>query len=49
MPGQTFKGHVSEIGDNAMVRSTGVATTQTTAGSQEAKNVATKRRAPTPR
>src|SRR5437879_10039512 len=38
MPGQTFKGHVSEIGDNAMVRSTGVATTQTTAGSQEAKD-----------
>ena len=38
MPGQTFKGHVTEIGDNAMVRSTGVATTQTTAGSQEAKD-----------
>src|SRR6266404_93361 len=38
MPGQTFKGRVSEIGDNAMVRSTGVATTQTTAGSQEAKD-----------
>jgi len=38
MPGQTFKGHVSEIGDNAMVRSTGVATTQTTSGSQEAKD-----------
>ncbi len=35
---QTFKGRVSEIGDNAMVRSTGVATTQTTAGSQEAKD-----------
>src|SRR3954454_12381566 len=38
IPGQTFKGHVTEIGDNAMVRSTGVATTQTTSGSQEAKD-----------
>lgn len=38
MPGKTFKGHVSQIGDNAIVRSTGLATTQTTTGSQEAKD-----------
>ncbi|MBZ5645942.1 MAG: efflux RND transporter periplasmic adaptor subunit [Acidobacteriia bacterium] len=38
MPGKTFKGHVTQIGDNAIVRSTGVATTQTTTGSQEAKD-----------
>src|SRR3954452_9716929 len=39
MPGQTFKGHVTEIGDNAMVRSTGVATTQTTSASKEPKDL----------
>jgi len=38
MPGKTFKGHVTQIGDNAIVRSTGLATTQTTTGSQEAKD-----------
>ena len=38
MPGKTFKGHVTQVGDNAIVRSTGVATTQTTTGSQEAKD-----------
>ncbi len=38
IPNKTFKGKVSEIGDNAIVRSTGVATTQTLAGSQEAKD-----------
>ena len=38
MPGKTFKGHVSQIGDNAIVRSTGLATTQSTTGSQEAKD-----------
>lgn len=38
MPGQTFKGKVTEIGDNAIVRSTGVATSQSTASSQEAKD-----------
>jgi HlyD family secretion protein len=38
IPGQTFKGKVTEIGDQALVRSTGVATSQTTAGSQEAKD-----------
>src|SRR5437868_13092889 len=38
IPKQTFKGVVTEIGNNAMLRSTGVATTQTTTGSQEAKD-----------
>ena len=38
IPSQTFKGHVTEIGDNAIVRSTGLATSQSTASSQEAKD-----------
>ncbi len=38
LPGQTFKGHVSEIGDQALVRSSGVATSQTTGSSNEAKD-----------
>src|SRR5262245_56759013 len=38
LPKQVFKGVVTEIGNNAMIRSTGLATTQTTAGSQEAKD-----------
>ena len=38
IPKQVFKGHVTEIGDNAIVRSTGVATTQSTTSSQEAKD-----------
>jgi HlyD family secretion protein len=38
MPGQTFKGKVSEIGDNAIVRSTGISTSQTTSSTQEAKD-----------
>lgn len=38
LPGQTFKGKVTEIGDNAIVRSTGVSTSQSTASSQEAKD-----------
>lgn len=38
IPGQTFKGTVSEIGDNAIVRSTGVSTSQSTSSSQEAKD-----------
>ena len=37
-PNQTFKGTVTQIGDNAIVRSTGVSTSQTTASSQEAKD-----------
>jgi len=38
IPKKVFKGVVTEIGDNAIVRSTGVATTQQTASSQEAKD-----------
>lgn len=38
IPNKTFQGTVTEIGDNAMIRSTGVATSQSTAGSQEAKD-----------
>jgi HlyD family secretion protein len=38
LPKQVFKGVVTEIGNNAMIRSTGLATTQTTAASQEAKD-----------
>ena len=38
IPGKTFKGEVTEIGDNAIIRSSGLATTQSTASSQEAKD-----------
>ena len=38
IPNKTFHGTVTEIGDNAIVRSTGVSTSQTTGGSQEAKD-----------
>ncbi|HXZ80435.1 MAG TPA: efflux RND transporter periplasmic adaptor subunit [Terriglobales bacterium] len=38
MPKQVFHGVVTEIGNNAMVRSTGVSTSQSTAASQEAKD-----------
>lgn len=38
IPGKIFKGKVSEIGNIAVIRSTGLATSQTTAGSQEAKD-----------
>jgi len=38
IPKKTFKATVTEIGDNAMVRSTGVSTSQQTTGSQEAKD-----------
>src|SRR5437588_2044905 len=38
IPKKSFKAVVSEIGDNAIVRSTGVATSQQTAASQEAKD-----------
>jgi HlyD family secretion protein len=38
IPKKTFHGQVTEIGNNAVVRSTGLATTQTTTGSQEAKD-----------
>lgn len=38
IPKKTYKAVVTEIGDNAIVRSTGVATSQQTAASQEAKD-----------
>lgn len=38
IPKQTFKATVSEIGNNAIVRSTGLATSQETSSSQEAKD-----------
>jgi HlyD family secretion protein len=38
IPKKVFHGEVTEIGNNAVVRSTGLATTQTTTGSQEAKD-----------
>ncbi len=38
MPGKIFHGTVTEIGDNAIVRSTGVSTSQGTTASQEAKD-----------
>ncbi|HYV74468.1 MAG TPA: efflux RND transporter periplasmic adaptor subunit [Candidatus Binatia bacterium] len=38
IPKQHFKGRVTEIGNNAILRSTGVSTAQTTSSSQEAKD-----------
>jgi HlyD family secretion protein len=38
LPGRVFKGHVTEVGDQALLRSTGVATSQTTSGQEEAKD-----------
>ncbi len=38
IPNKVFKGHVIEIGDTAIVRSTGLAASQTTTSSQEAKD-----------
>jgi HlyD family secretion protein len=38
IPRKTFHGTVTEIGDNAIVRSTGVATSQSTTPSEEAKD-----------
>jgi HlyD family secretion protein len=38
IPNKIFHGTVSEIGDNAIVRSTGVATSQQTSASEEAKD-----------
>jgi HlyD family secretion protein len=38
IPKKKFKGVVSQIGDNAILRSTGVSTAQTTGSSQEAKD-----------
>ena len=38
IPGRTFKGHVTEVGDQALLRTTGVATSQSTTGTEEAKD-----------
>jgi HlyD family secretion protein len=38
IPNKTFKGHVTEIGDTAILRSTGVAASQSAISSQEAKD-----------
>jgi HlyD family secretion protein len=38
LPGRTFKGHVTEVGDQALLRTTGVATSQSTTGTEEAKD-----------
>ncbi|MGA8529005.1 MAG: efflux RND transporter periplasmic adaptor subunit [Acidobacteriaceae bacterium] len=38
IPGKVFKGHVTEVGDQALLRSTGVATSQSTSGVEEAKD-----------
>jgi HlyD family secretion protein len=38
LPKQKFKGTVTEIGDNAILRSSGVSTSQSTSGSQEARD-----------
>jgi HlyD family secretion protein len=39
VPGKTFKGHVSQVGELAILRSSGqAATTQTTANTQEARD-----------
>ena len=38
LPGHIFKGHVTEVGDQALLRTTGVATSQSTTGTEEAKD-----------
>jgi HlyD family secretion protein len=38
IPGKIFKGHVTEVGDQALLRSTGIATSQSTSGVEEAKD-----------
>jgi HlyD family secretion protein len=38
LPGKIFKGHVTLVGDQALLRSTGVATSQSTSGQEEAKD-----------
>jgi len=38
LPGQIFRGKVTDMGDQAILRSSGLATTQTTASNQEAKD-----------
>jgi HlyD family secretion protein len=38
IPGKTYKGHVTLVGDQALLRSTGIATSQSTTGTEEAKD-----------
>jgi HlyD family secretion protein len=38
LPGKIFHGHVTLVGDQALLRSTGVATSQSTTGTEEAKD-----------
>jgi HlyD family secretion protein len=38
IPGKVFKGHVTEVGDQALLRSSGLATSQSTSGQEEAKD-----------
>ncbi|MGC9158273.1 MAG: efflux RND transporter periplasmic adaptor subunit [Terracidiphilus sp.] len=38
LPGKVFKGHVTLVGDQALLRSTGVSTLQSTTGSEQAKD-----------
>ena len=38
LPGRTFKGHVTNVGDQALLRTTGIATSQSTTGTEEAKD-----------
>lgn len=38
LPNKVFKGHVTLVGDQALLRSTGIATSQSTTGEEEAKD-----------
>ncbi len=38
LPGKVFKGKVTEVGDQAILRTTGIATSQSTTGTEEAKD-----------
>jgi HlyD family secretion protein len=38
LPGRVFPGQVTEVGDQAILRSTGIATSQSTTGTEEAKD-----------
>ena len=38
IPNRVFKGHVTLVGDQALLRSTGIATSQSTTGTEEAKD-----------
>jgi HlyD family secretion protein len=38
LPGKIFKGHVTEVGNQALLRSSGLATLQSTTGTEEAKD-----------